>query len=300
MYAITKSLVGLSLVIIPAAAFSYGMGMGSGMGEGKKGMKHMQKKKMGTVSTQAVSSVPEKIKAFAPPFAALSAMKAYGFEKTGLVLVYPEAYDCPKMTSAFASPYRTDGSKRSKRFFKGLHGGIDIPQPKGTPLLAMADGELILKHEGQNGGIGGKGIWLRHSPEQSGTGKWIFIEYKHLDELPDLREGDLVKMGQIIGLTGNSGTTGGYYGSQGFYHLHMTAYWSHTQDYKFKKVLVPKDGEWLDPVAFLKGKPLDSKSLKELSDDERKVRVSFKTEQGQVIPENAKVIWPYACNAISN
>jgi len=290
----------IAVSLLPAVTFAYGMGLGGGMGEGKKGMKHMQQKKMDASTVQTMGMAPDKLRAFAPPFAAVNAMRSYGFFSTGLVPVYPDVYDCPKVTSPFASPYRTDGSERSKRFFQGLHGGMDIPQPKGTPLLAMADGELIIKHEGQEGGIGGRGLWIRHSPEQSGTGKWVFIEYKHLDKLPALNEGDSVKMGQVIGETGNSGTTGGHYGAQGFYHLHMTAYWSNSADYSFKKVLIPKEGQWLDPIAFIKGAPLDSKSIKGLSDEAKTVKVAFKTEQGEIVPKDAKVIWPYACNSIAN
>jgi murein DD-endopeptidase MepM/ murein hydrolase activator NlpD len=133
----------------------------------------------------------------------------------------PDNYDCPKATSLFASPTRSDGSLRNARFFEGLHGGMDIAQPDGTPLLALADGEVIVKHEG--GSIGGLGIWVRHAPEDTGTGKYVFVEYKHLAKLPDLAIGERVKMGQVIAATGNTGTTGKHYGGNGFYHLHMTA-----------------------------------------------------------------------------
>lgn len=73
--------------------------------------------------------------AFLPTQAKKPAMKKWGFLDTGLQAVYPTAYDCPVATSLFASPFRSDGSKRSARFFQGLHGGMDIPQAKGVPLV---------------------------------------------------------------------------------------------------------------------------------------------------------------------
>lgn len=282
-----SALLSLSLCfsLIATAQFAYAFGMGD------KANRQGGERTSGGKNSQMMA----KARAFIPPKARRDAMTQFGFIATGLVPVYPHNFECPKVMSVFASPTRSDGSRRSKRFFQGLHGGFDIPQDKGTPLLAMADGELILKHDGLEGGIGGKGIWMRHSPEQTGLDKWLFIEYKHLDELPDIQPGATVKMGQQVGTTGNSGTTGGHYGSNGFYHLHMTAYWSDSPNYRFKKVLIPRDGEWLDPLALFRGGVLKSSALKNLPEVDKRVPIHFMSSQGKLVPASARIIWPYAC-----
>ncbi|WP_299182621.1 M23 family metallopeptidase [uncultured Neptuniibacter sp.] len=274
------------------SASAYGM-MGNKKGGGGKKQQQAEQQEM---QGQGTPEMRAKAKAFIPPKATREMMKRFGFIATGLSPVYPETFSCPQMGSGFATPYRTDGSSRSRRFFQGLHGGFDIPQAKGVPLIAMADGELILRHEGQADGIGGKGIWMRHSPEQTGLDKWLFIEYKHLDKLPDLEEGAMIRMGQPVGETGNSGTTGGHYGAAGFYHLHMTAFWSDSPEFSFKRVLIPKEGEWLDPLALFRGGSLDSNQLKALPSDQKAVPIHFISSDGSFHPAGTRIIWPYACS----
>lgn len=276
---------------IAAEAFSGG-GMKGKRSEGRIGGGSIERQDDGAPPVQGPD--PEVMGAFFPQRASREAMEKRGFISTGLEAIYPDSYDCPKATSLFASPSRSDGSRRPSRFFEGLHGGMDIPQPEGTPLLALADGEVIAKHEGEAGGIGGLGIWMRHAPEDTGTGKYVFVEYKHLAKLPDLAIGERVKMGQVIAATGNTGTAGGYYGSNGFYHLHMTAYWSDVPEFT-KRSMVPIGARWLDPLALMRGGPLDSYAVRDLPQVQKKVRIPFKTSNGLVFPERTKVVWPYAC-----
>ena len=81
-----------------------------------------------------------------------------------------------------------DGGRRK-------HEGIDIFAKKGTPLLAVCDGEIYRVKEG---GLGGKTVWL-HDPllDQS-------IYYAHLDEQL-VEAGDYVAAGDTIGTVGNTG-----------------------------------------------------------------------------------------------
>ena len=81
-----------------------------------------------------------------------------------------------------------DGGKRS-------HEGIDIFAPKHSPAIAAADGYVTGVKEG---GIGGKTVWLRSE------GKNYTLYYAHLDKQL-VREGQLVKKGETIGLVGNTG-----------------------------------------------------------------------------------------------
>jgi murein DD-endopeptidase MepM/ murein hydrolase activator NlpD len=81
-----------------------------------------------------------------------------------------------------------DGGKRN-------HEGVDIFAPKRTPAVAAADGYIVGVREG---GIGGKTVWLR--PE----GQNYTLYYAHLDEQL-VREGQVVKKGDVVGLVGNTG-----------------------------------------------------------------------------------------------
>lgn len=87
------------------------------------------------------------------------------------------------------------------------HEGIDIFAPTGTPLLATERGVITRIGTGR---LGGLKLWLRG---ESGT-DWY---YAHLSAFnPDLREGDLVEAGDLVGYVGQSGNAVGTPP-----HLHM-------------------------------------------------------------------------------
>jgi hypothetical protein len=114
--------------------------------------------------------------------ATLEVLRARGLDSTGLRPVYPTAHSCPEIGSPFAATTRADGSRRNSRFFHGLHSGADIYVPEGTPILAIAAGEVVNKYRGY--GIGGIDLILRHSPDDTGRAEWIYSSYKHLKALP--------------------------------------------------------------------------------------------------------------------
>lgn len=81
-----------------------------------------------------------------------------------------------------------DGGRRK-------HEGIDIFAAKGTPLLAVCDGEIDRVKEG---GLGGKTVWLYDKElDQS-------MYYAHLDEQL-VSAGQYVQAGDQIGTVGNTG-----------------------------------------------------------------------------------------------
>jgi murein DD-endopeptidase MepM/ murein hydrolase activator NlpD len=234
------------------------------------------------------------IGAFSPVRANLPAMRARGFMVTGLEAIYPKSAECRPIVSPFASTTRHDGSSRNQRFFEGYHGGADISAPGGTPLLAIADGTVVRKHHGEN--IGGISIFLQHAPEDTGLPVWLYTEYKHLEEMPPLRMGQKVKMGDEIAKVGNTGTTGGRaYGSDGYYHLHWTAFYGNNPRYVSRRLFFPKGGHWMDPLAVFLRDPLASNAVRGLPKERRKVRISYKTTGGEIVPAGAKIIWPLAC-----
>lgn len=97
--------------------------------------------------------------------------------------------------------YRLDGTENS-----GSHPGIDIKAPIGTPIRAMANG-IIYKTGNQKTGFG-LFVSISHVgvPDPSNTSKktTLISNYAHMSQIL-VKEGDLVKKGQIIGKVGNTG-----------------------------------------------------------------------------------------------
>ncbi len=249
-----------------------------------------------TAEGQSVSGAasPEELAVFSPIKAKLKTMQARGFVATGLHPVYPVETDCLQGTSEFSSPTRTDGSRRSRKYFRGYHGGHDIPAPEGTPVLAVADGTVVHKTAGKS--IGGIGVILQHSQDDTGLPAWIYTEYKHLMKMPELEIGQRVEKGQQIGLNGKTGAIGGHYGTEGFAHLHLTAWYSRGSEFRTGRAFVPIEGRWMDPLALFASHPdLDSHKLRALSAASKNVRIAYMTPDGKVHPETSKIVWPFAC-----
>ncbi len=83
---------------------------------------------------------------------------------------------------------------------QGLHFGIDISMPCGTPLVAMADGEIAFV---DNFGFGSRphNLLIRH-PQHN-----LIVLYGHLLERPTLVEGQFVAQGQQVALSGDPDST---------------------------------------------------------------------------------------------
>ena len=115
-----------------------------------------------------------------------------------------------------------------------VHNSIDIIAPKGTPVLAAADGRVVKLFQSDKGGT---------TVYQRGTdGKTIYY-YAHLDRYADgLAENRELRRGDLIGYVGDTGNA-----TPGNYHLHFSV-WI-TED--------PKrywDGVNLNPYPLLTGK----------------------------------------------
>lgn len=75
------------------------------------------------------------------------------------------------------------------------HQGNDLFATYGTPLVAIADGEIF--KSGDDGGLGGQRVWLRDV-----TG--VTYYYAHMSRI-DVTAGTRVVRGQVLGAVGNSG-----------------------------------------------------------------------------------------------
>ncbi len=100
---------------------------------------------------------------------------------------------------------------------KIMHRGVDFRVPKGTPIYATSNGtvEVIAYHKKGHG----KFIKIKHDENYQSL-------YANLSKY-EVKEGDFVKKGDIIGYSGNTGASTGP-------HLHYEVY-------KDGKVVNPKD-----------------------------------------------------------
>jgi len=117
------------------------------------------------------------------------------------------------ISSPFSS-WRTHPILKSRR----PHLGVDLAAPRGTPVVAVADGKII---EATWSGAYGRTVFIRHDQDYV-TG------YSHLERFaPDIAAGVAVHKGQIIGYVGASGLATGP-------HLHFS---------------MLKHGSFVDPLA---------------------------------------------------
>lgn len=114
----------------------------------------------------------------------------------------------------------------SQRIFNGKtsspHLGLDFRVPSGTPVAAMNDGTVLLARPLY---FEGNFVVLDH-------GQGLLTLYLHLSEFK-VKEGDRVKRGQVVGLSGGTGRATGP-------HLHVAVRWQ---------------GTYLDPARLI-GLPL--------------------------------------------
>lgn len=116
---------------------------------------------------------------------------------------------------------RKTGVFGSQRILNGvksnIHNGIDYGVPKGTPVFATTDG--IVRLTADNFYYAGNHVIIDH-------GQGLYTAYLHLSEIK-VKEGELVKKGQVIGLVGTTGRSTGA-------HLHWMAMW-------FNKMIDPQN-----------------------------------------------------------
>lgn len=220
---------------------------------------------------------------------------ARGVFETGLKPRFPENVSCREIDEGYAISYT------HKRDREPYHGGIDIPTPWETPVVAAA-GTVVGKFYGEKS-FRGIEIVIRHSPKDTGLPLWLYTQYTHFSEMPPLEIGQRVLMGQVVGPTGNSGI--GRTGRQGNKRrpaVHFGVFYSKSRQYAdIHDRIIPVDGYWMDPIAlFWKILPLDSYSMKALPDAEKQILISVMLDNGETSPTDTKIIWPYPCTRISN
>ncbi|KRT54948.1 Peptidase family M23 [endosymbiont of Ridgeia piscesae] len=214
--------------------------------------------------------------------------KSRGVIETYLRPDFIDGGDCPEIDS---ERWAIDYSYKRKR--PALHKGIDIHQPRGTPVRAIANGVVVGKflNEFNRKGIE---IILRHTPEQTGLPFWTYSQYTHLQEMPTLSIGTNVKMGDEIGKTANTGKMGRRVRRDA---LHFAVLYSKYPEWSNDGVVVtPKDGYFMDPNAFYRlDPPYESLSLAKLLGNQKWVPIPYMNADGILAPSDTKRIWPYVC-----
>jgi len=116
------------------------------------------------------------------------------------------------------TPYK----KLGKMWSKGYHTGVDFAAPVGTDIIAVADGKIENATWGASYGT---------QLVQKVDGGWVI--YAHLSKAL-VKAGDVVKEGQHIGESGNTGNSSGP-------HLHFemrnNIRWSAGEDIDPAKIL---------------------------------------------------------------
>lgn len=123
----------------------------------------------------------------------------------------------PMWATAFAWPVtgRISGVFGSQRILNGepqnMHGGVDVAAPAGTPIKAPAPGVVRLAEADMyfEGGL----VFLDH-------GQKLESAFMHLSRL-DVKPGDRVEKGQVIGAVGATGRATGP-------HMHWSLKWADT------------------------------------------------------------------------
>jgi murein DD-endopeptidase MepM/ murein hydrolase activator NlpD len=82
---------------------------------------------------------------------------------------------------------------------KHYHKGIDIDQPRGTPIIAAADGTVAATQTSY--------IYLVSKRVVIDHGEGLETEYQHMDTVT-VKPGQRVKRGEVIGTVGTTGRMG--------------------------------------------------------------------------------------------
>lgn len=225
----------------------------------------------------------------------VSAAKKRGMVPTRLRPVFPKGAVCPRIDEKWAIDYT---NKRAGH--AALHGGIDMPAPFGTPIVAAAAGTVVLVINDPLAGFRGREVVLQHSTHQSGLPVVVYTQYAHFDQPLRLKRGQHIKRGQVLGLTGNSGrgSDPGVQSKRRRPAIHFGVFYARGSHFKTAggRIIVPKDGRWADPVSLYRNTmPLDTRALGALPRAQKRVGVAVKYYDGSVSDPAAPFIWPYMC-----
>lgn len=166
----------------------------------------------------------------------------------------------PIKNGKITTPYK----KLGRYWSKGYHTGVDFAVPPGTPIVAVADGKIENASWGRSYG---KQI------VQKVPGGWVI--YAHLNKLL-VKPGDMVKEGQKIGESGNTGNSTGP-------HLH----------FEMRDNIRWSAGKDIDPSGILTGSaPKVAEHVVEEPKEDKPKSVNYKKKIEELKEERAKADSP--------
>jgi len=139
--------------------------------------------------------------------------------------VNPNTSDIPTSTMSplsVLSEYKSMLGVNFGQRIGGAHAGIDIAGKRNQPIIAAAEGEIskIMDNSGC-----GYGVAIKHYYLNPKSNFVIYTIYCHMSKTAELKWGDRVDRGDIIGYVGTSGD------AYGVPHVHMEVShdgWSHS------------------------------------------------------------------------
>jgi murein DD-endopeptidase MepM/ murein hydrolase activator NlpD len=140
----------------------------------------------------------------------------------------------------FFYSYGSDGQANTER----IHHGIDVPNPIGEEVYAVADGTVVFASDGRVGEIDifqnsttyGNVVVIEH--DFGYQGRALYTLYAHL-QAALVTEGDYVEAGQPIALVGNTGRVSGPH-----VHLEVRIAPEGTND-------LPRYGDTYNPILWM-------------------------------------------------
>jgi murein DD-endopeptidase MepM/ murein hydrolase activator NlpD len=160
---------------------------------------------------------------------------------------------------------------------QGLHFGIDLAAPCGTEVLAIGDGVVFSVDSWH--GAGPHNLLIDHA-----NGYASF--YGHLLVRASLRLGEIVKAGQVVGLSGDPDRT-----CNSRPHLHLEIRDSETHAYAFNPIILI-DADW-ERIAQYGGSAIE---FQQASEDTRRWTDMYdqpETKFGHPLLNRYDLSWPY-------
>jgi murein DD-endopeptidase MepM/ murein hydrolase activator NlpD len=228
----TSRIPGTSQLRTRAAVLALGLGVTTAVGAGVA-VAADAKPSAVSLSSAAAASVQEQAAAQAK--AAQKAARAKSEAAKKAAAKKAAAKPAAKPASSWVDPvakYKLSASfAQAGNLWSSTHSGQDFAVSSGTQVVA-AHGGTVVKTGGNGAGDGpayGNAVVIKH-------GNGTYSQYAHLSRV-DVKPGQVVKTGQRIALSGNTGNSSGP-------HLH------------FEIRTTANYGSAVDPVAFLRSKGL--------------------------------------------
>jgi murein DD-endopeptidase MepM/ murein hydrolase activator NlpD len=228
----TSRIPGTSQLRTRAAVLALGLGVTTAVGAGVA-VAADAKPSAVSLSSAAAASVQEQAAAQAKAAQKAAQAKSEAAKKAAAKKAAAEP--AAKPASSWVDPvakYKLSASfAQAGNLWSSTHSGQDFAVSSGTQVVA-AHGGTVVKTGGNGAGDGpayGNAVVIKH-------GNGTYSQYAHLSRV-DVKPGQVVKTGQRIALSGNTGNSSGP-------HLH------------FEIRTTANYGSAVDPVAFLRSKGL--------------------------------------------